>query len=207
MSKVSVVFGLVVVVVVIASLFLLAGKGAADQPAMPSSSSKSGNPALTATPKLVPTPVPPPGRTPTATLGPVSTITPEPKIDPTPTLDRAGLGRAGIDADREALTALYEATDGAERKKDTNWTKDNPLDEWWGVTTDGNGRVIGLWLPGNGLNGSIPPSLGNLSGRQGQRSLTSGSRTKPLTAVSSLPPLLCIYHYAYDLSIAYARSF
>lgn len=45
----------------------------------------------------------------------------------------------------------------------TNWLTNAPLSEWFGVEVDGDGRVTGLRLPGNGLSGSIPSSLGELS--------------------------------------------
>ena len=45
----------------------------------------------------------------------------------------------------------------------TNWLSGAPLDEWQGVYTDANGRVIELWLSRNGLTGEIPPELGALS--------------------------------------------
>ena len=65
--------------------------------------------------------------------------------------------------DRAVLVALYEATNGDNWTNDTNWLSDRPLGEWFGVATDGNGRVAGLVLQDNGLSGSIPSSLGNLS--------------------------------------------
>ena len=59
--------------------------------------------------------------------------------------------------DREALAALYNATDGE------NWLSDAPLGEWWGVTTNDDGRVTELDLYTNGLSGEIPAELGSLS--------------------------------------------
>ena len=46
-----------------------------------------------------------------------------------------------INPDRAVLVALYEATDGDNWKDNTNWLSDRPLNEWFGVTTNGNGRV------------------------------------------------------------------
>ncbi|MXZ90547.1 MAG: hypothetical protein F4W95_02785 [Chloroflexi bacterium] len=66
-------------------------------------------------------------------------------------------------AEREALTALYTATDGANWKRNDNWLSDAPLGEWHGVGTDRSGRVVHLDLPSNGLSGEIPPELGNLT--------------------------------------------
>ena len=68
-----------------------------------------------------------------------------------------------IAADRAALLALYDATDGPNWTYATNWLSDRPMGDWYGVTTDDEGRVIRLELPKNQLNGWIPPELGNLS--------------------------------------------
>ena len=64
--------------------------------------------------------------------------------------------------DRAALVALYNATGGPNWTDDTNWLSDEPIGEWYGVTTDGSGRVTELQLHENGLRGRIPPELGNL---------------------------------------------
>ena len=75
--------------------------------------------------------------------------------------------------DRAALVALYEATDGPNWANNENWLSDAPLREWYGVDTDGSGRVVGLGLAGehdddgrlipHGLAGPIPPELASLS--------------------------------------------
>ena len=65
--------------------------------------------------------------------------------------------------DRAALIALYNATGGDDWEDNDNWLTDAPLDEWDGVETDVNGRVIVLDLAGNDLAGHIPPELGELS--------------------------------------------
>ena len=59
--------------------------------------------------------------------------------------------------------ALYNATDGPNWSKNTNWLGNAPLGEWYGVFTDGNGRVVGLKLYGSGLSGTIPSELGSLT--------------------------------------------
>ena len=66
-------------------------------------------------------------------------------------------------ADREALEALYHVTDGPHWSNRVNWLSAAPLSEWFGVGTDESGRVTVLYLPGNKLNGEIPPELGRLS--------------------------------------------
>ena len=66
-------------------------------------------------------------------------------------------------ADRAVLMDLYSATGGANWTNSANWDSNAPLDQWHGVTTDATGRVTELSLPENGLAGSIPASLGNLT--------------------------------------------
>ena len=66
-------------------------------------------------------------------------------------------------SEREALAALYNATDGPNWRNDDGWLSDQPIGEWYGVVTDANGRVVGLRLDGNRLSGEIPPELGRLS--------------------------------------------
>ncbi len=59
--------------------------------------------------------------------------------------------------DREALEVFYEGTSGDFYWRiDTNWLTDRPLGTWHGVTTDDDGRVIELSLPGNNVWGPIP---------------------------------------------------
>ena len=65
--------------------------------------------------------------------------------------------------DRAALVALYNATSGASWTNNSNWLSDNPIYTWRGVTVDGNGRVTRLSLPSNGLSGSLPSKLGELT--------------------------------------------
>ncbi len=71
--------------------------------------------------------------------------------------------------DREALVALYNATDGENWgggenwDESNNWLSDAPLGEWYGVITNDDGRVTELRLYGNGLSGEIPPEMGSLS--------------------------------------------
>ena len=82
---------------------------------------------------------------------------------PVPTAATAPPAASGsVETDREALVALYNATDGENwnESASANWLSDAPLGEWYGVMTDDDGRVGGLYHPGIGLNGEIPPWLG-----------------------------------------------
>ena len=76
--------------------------------------------------------------------------------------------------DRAALVALYHATDGPNWVNNENWLADAPLGVWYGVGTDGRGRVVrlnlgGIWNPeertydSNNLSGPIPPELASLT--------------------------------------------
>ena len=73
------------------------------------------------------------------------------------TVDRGPQAR-----DRAALVALYHATEGDNWDENANWLSNKPLDDWYGVTTNAQGRVTRLKLFRNGLTGPIPPQLGNL---------------------------------------------
>ena len=74
-----------------------------------------------------------------------------------------GTALADAAGDRATLVALYNATDGANWKDNTNWLSAAPIGQWERVTTDGNGRVIGLYIGDNDLIGPIPAELGHLS--------------------------------------------
>ena len=67
------------------------------------------------------------------------------------------------ETDREALVALYNATNGENWTISDKWLSDAPLGEWHGVTTNDDGRVVELDLSFNALSGEIPPELGSLS--------------------------------------------
>ncbi|MBR5255150.1 MAG: redoxin domain-containing protein [Bacteroidales bacterium] len=71
-------------------------------------------------------------------------------------------GEAELAAEREALIALYNATDGPHWKNNTNWCSDKPLTEWYNVYIDQTGHVSALFLGYNGLNGALPDELANL---------------------------------------------
>ena len=68
--------------------------------------------------------------------------------------------------DREALAALYNATNGDNWENNGNWLSDSPIGEWRGVTANDGGRVIELQLNANKLSGEILGELGNLSNLQ-----------------------------------------
>lgn len=67
-----------------------------------------------------------------------------------------------VTADHVVLRALYEATGGEGWTHDDNWLTGRPLETWYGVDVDAEGRVTGLRLDFNGLRGPLPPELGEL---------------------------------------------
>ena len=68
-----------------------------------------------------------------------------------------------MDADRDALVALYRATNGDSWIRKTGWCTDAPLSEWFGVTVI-EGRVGKLKLFVNNLQGEVYPPVILFSG-------------------------------------------
>ena len=64
-------------------------------------------------------------------------------------------------ADSLALVALYNATGGAGWTKNSNWLGTAPIGEWQGVTVE-NGRVVGLLLSDNNMQGRLPDTFWTL---------------------------------------------
>ena len=62
----------------------------------------------------------------------------------------------------EALVALYESTNGAGWKNNTNWLQTNTVGDWSNVKVFDR-SVESLFFYQNQLNGNIPSELGNLS--------------------------------------------
>ena len=81
-------------------------------------------------------------------------------------IDDESLSTPSTNPDRAALVALYQATNGDNWTNNTNWLSDRPLGEWYGVTTDDDGRVTRLRLYDNGLSGELPAELGGLTNLQ-----------------------------------------
>jgi Leucine-rich repeat (LRR) protein len=62
----------------------------------------------------------------------------------------------------EALIAFYNSTNGDYWPRNEGWKATNTPCSWYGITCD-DGHVTRLQLRNNGLSGSIPSELGNLS--------------------------------------------
>ena len=128
--------------------------------AVVSTSTTTATPTLTETPGVTATP----------------TATPTPSVTPT-----------AATTERGALIALYEATDGPNWKRNSNWLSGKSLDLWYGVATDSNGNVTRLDLTSNKLYGTIPDlsALSNLTFLR----LTSNQLTGEIPDLSSLTKL------------------
>ena len=95
----------------------------------------------------------------TGTVGaPTVAVAPEPAA-----ATASPAASSSAETDREALVALYNATDGLNWRYSADWLRDAPLGDWGGVTTNDDGRVTELELEYNNLLGEIPPELGSLS--------------------------------------------
>ena len=66
-------------------------------------------------------------------------------------------------SDRDILVALYEATGGRNWRYAAGWLTDAPLNDWYGVYADHDGRVNRLRLSRNNLTGWLPTELGSLA--------------------------------------------
>ena len=75
----------------------------------------------------------------------------------------SGYSDPGIVHDCEALLA---SRDTLSVDQSLNWDEDLPIDEWKGVEL-ADGRVVGLRMSSEGIVGTIPSELGNLSNLQG----------------------------------------
>ena len=80
------------------------------------------------------------------------------------TVEGAGeaLSTVTVDLQRGALLRIHEALDGPNWYHNRNWGTDEPIQSWWGVTTDLHGNVTRLELAGNDLAGTIPGEIGLL---------------------------------------------
>ena len=99
----------------------------------------------------------------------------------------------GVATDKAALTALYNDTAGANWTTNTNWSSGEPLSSWHGVATNSDGRVTRLVLNDNGLDGTLPAELGNLSALEQldlQNNALSGALPDELANLTNLASLL-----------------
>ncbi len=63
--------------------------------------------------------------------------------------------------ERYALSEFYDSTGGDDWTNNDGWKSDSDVGDWYGVTV-GDSLVEQLRLPDNGLDGPLPPGIGNL---------------------------------------------
>ena len=66
-------------------------------------------------------------------------------------------------AERDALVALYDSTDGDHWTNHSNWLVGDPCDNSWYGIVCGTNKIVEIRLSYNRLTGSIPAQLANLS--------------------------------------------
>ncbi len=149
--------GIVLALVLAAALLAACGGDSPDA---------GGERAVTPRPETAESGDPGPTRQGILGIGSQSAADPETTDAPRPTAAGRPLlpfGTTSAATDREALVALYNATDGPNWEDDENWLSDAPLDAWKGVATGDDGRVTELDLGENRLNGEISPELGHIA--------------------------------------------
>ena len=65
--------------------------------------------------------------------------------------------------DRALLMEIYVGTLGREWTNNANWSSDEPVGSWHGVTANEQSRVTALNLSENNLNGELPANLGDMA--------------------------------------------
>ena len=140
----------------------------------------TGPDRTTSTPTETPASPAPTPTTPGAGDAPTATDTPVPAAS------------GSVKTDREALVALYNATDRENWENNANWLSDAPLGELYGVSTHDDGRVKQVGLHRNALSGEIPAELGSLSNLFAMQ-LTDNSLSGEIPAeLGSLSKLLAL---------------
>ena len=105
--------------------------------------------------------------------------------------------RAGAfcnDSDRAVLEAFFEITGGPGWTNSDGWGGDGLLEEWHGVSVDSQGRVTGLDLSENGLEGRIAGNLGRLS-QMAELRIGGNALSGRLPLSLSFLPALQEFHY------------
>ena len=104
-----------------------------------------------------PTPLPSPTAIPATAIP-----TTAPTYNPGPT-SRYLYEETSAETDRTVLELFYERTEGEWWTNNENWMTEAPLGEWYGITTNAQGRVTEIRFGNNNLDGNIPSEIGNLS--------------------------------------------
>ena len=114
-------------------------------------------------PTQAPQPETPAVEQPTAALPPTAIpATAGPPSNPGPT-SRYFYEETSAETDRTVLEIFYEQTTGERWTNSENWMTEAPLGEWYGITTNAQGRVTEIRFEKNNLEGTLLPEIGNLS--------------------------------------------
>lgn len=98
-------------------------------------------------------------------------------------------------AEKEALIALFNDTNGEDWTTNTNWNTDTAVTDWYGITVEtieGNDHITKVILSNNNLEGTLPSSLNNLTNLNQfyvQSNLLTGN-VPNLTEINSLERLM-----------------
>ena len=98
------------------------------------------------------------------------------------------------DSDRAALEEFFEIAGGSDWTNSQGWGGDEPLEAWYGVSVDSQGRVMRLDLSANGLQGRVAGSLGRLS-QMTELRIGGNDLSGRLPLSLSLLPALQEFHY------------
>ncbi len=111
------------------------------------------------------------------------------------------------DSDRAVLEAFFEIAGGSGWTNSDGWRGDGLLEEWYGVSVDSQGRVTGLDLSGNGLEGRIAGNLGRLP-QMTELRIGGNALSGRLPLSLSFLPALQEFHYGEtDLCVPTGESF
>uniref|UniRef100_UPI00404AACF8 T9SS type A sorting domain-containing protein n=1 Tax=Fulvivirga sp. TaxID=1931237 RepID=UPI00404AACF8 len=127
-----------------------------------------------------------------------------------------------ISADLDALRAIYTALGGPNWTNRTNWTQNDDVTTWFGITTNQELRVTGINLPNNNLTGTLPAnilqltalqtlnisnnSVVNISGLGGLAALTSVNISNNLFRFEQIIPLGTLPGFIYQPQKPYGIS-
>ena len=156
-------------------------------PALSTESPEAGEDASPAQPEITATPAgergTPPERPqtrsePTQALQPETPAVEQPTAAPPPTaIPATAVPAAAIPAptseylyeetsaetDRTVLELFYERTEGRKWENRENWMTEAPLGDWYGITTNAQGRVTHIEFWSNEIRGRLPNEIWNLS--------------------------------------------
>lgn len=81
-------------------------------------------------------------------------------------VDTSEMQEEEVVCQRDILEAFYRATNGDDWTDNTNWCSDMPIDQWRGIRTSPDGRVVDINLQNNHLTGVLPSVLVGLTDLQ-----------------------------------------